>query len=73
MKWKTAIIVTQQLHARRVRETFKKLQNKFDFYIIKAESKYGGGSQRRLNNFFSFLLWDTTALILLKLVLLKHK
>lgn len=70
--FKTAIIIAQQLHARRVKETFKILEkNNFKIYIIKAQSNYGGGSQRRLNNFINLLLWDTISSILFKLRILK--
>lgn len=64
------IIVAQQWHARRVRATFKKRwANRPDIRIrvIKARSNYGGGSQRRLDHFWSFLFWDTCAFIISKL------
>jgi enoyl-CoA hydratase/carnithine racemase len=63
------IIVAQQWHARRVRATFKKRwASRPDIVIrvIKARSNYGGASQRRLDHFWSFLLWDTCAFIISK-------
>lgn len=64
------IIVAQQWHARRVRATFKKRwASRPDIMIrvITARSNYGGGSQRRLDHFWSFLFWDTCAFIISKL------
>jgi len=67
--WKTAIIVAQQWHARRVRATFKKRWRGSDikFAIIKARSPYGGGSQSRLNYFWTFAIWDSLAFVFSKL------
>ena len=64
-KWKTAIIVSQQLHARRARATFRKQwkNNEIKLYVIKAKSPYGGGSQKRLNHFCRFLLWEIYSFI----------
>jgi len=59
--WESAIIVAHPLHALRVQKTFKKLWEKhgiWRIYVISAPSPYGGGSQRRWRNFWSFLLWD---------------
>ncbi|MCD4760914.1 YdcF family protein [bacterium] len=66
--WNTAIVVAQQWHARRVRATLKKRwsSQKIKFVIIKAPSSYGGGSQRRLDSFWRFAIWDTLAFILSK-------
>lgn len=64
------IIIAQQWHARRVRATFKKRwASRPDIVVrvIKARSDYGGASQRRLDHFWSFLLWDTAAWIVSKL------
>lgn len=66
---KQVIIVAQQWHARRVAATFKKrwAYTGIEFAVVKAWSEYGGGSQRRLNNFFYFFVWDTLAFIISKL------
>ncbi|MFC1651614.1 YdcF family protein [Patescibacteria group bacterium] len=60
------IIVAQQLHARRVRSTFRKRWEStgIEIIVVKAFSRYGGGSQKRLNSFWRFLLWDTLAYFL---------
>ena len=67
-KWSKVIIIAQQWHARRVRATFKKrwAGQGIEFHVVKAWSNYGGGSQRRLNHFFTFVLWDTLAFIVSK-------
>lgn len=67
--WKTAIIVAQQWHARRVRVTFRKRWqgSGIKFFVVKAQSPYGGGSQKRLNHFWSFVLWDIYAFIVSKI------
>lgn len=63
--WTSAIVVAQQLHARRVKSTFQKswVGSKLSFYVIKARSKYGGGSTLRLKTFWNFLVWDSLAFI----------
>lgn len=68
-RWKTAIIVAQQWYARRARATFRKRWkgNGIQCFVVKAYSPYGGGSQRRFNNFLYFLLWDTASFIISKL------
>jgi len=67
--WKKVIIVAQQWHARRVKATFKKrwAGKGIDIYVVKARSDYGGGSQSRLDHFFTFALWDTLAFIISKI------
>lgn len=67
--WKKVIIVAHQWHARRVRATFKKrwAGQGIEIHVIKAWSEYGGGSQSRLNHFFTFALWDTLAFVYSKL------
>ena len=63
------IIVAQQWHARRVRATFRKRWSGsgIDIRVVKAWSDYGGGSQRRLDHFCSFFLWDTLAFFISRL------
>jgi uncharacterized SAM-binding protein YcdF (DUF218 family) len=67
--WERVIIVAQQWHARRVKATFKKrwAGTGIKIYIVKAWSDYGGGSQSRLNHFFTFALWDTLAFVISKI------
>lgn len=66
--WESVIIVAQQWHARRVRATFKKRWPKnIHFSVIKAWSRYGGGSQKRLRCFLCFVIWDTLDFIFSKL------
>lgn len=55
---KSMIIVAQQLHARRVWLTFRKVFPKQKIYIRKAYSDYGGSSKWPLNSFCTFLLWE---------------
>lgn len=62
--FKSAIIVTQQWHARRVRKTFQKRWkgSGIKICVVKARSSYSGdNSQSRLNNFWKFAVWDTLA------------
>lgn len=63
------VVVAQQWHSRRVAATFSRrwAGNEIMFYVINARSPYGRGSQKRLNNFFYFFLWDTLAFIVSKL------
>ncbi|MFA6253198.1 MAG: YdcF family protein [Patescibacteria group bacterium] len=63
------IVVAQQWHARRVRATFRKrwAGSGIDIRVIKAWSDYGGGSQKRLDHFWSFFLWDSLAFVISKL------
>lgn len=65
-EWKKVIIVAQQWHARRVKATFKKrwAGTGIEIYVVKAWSDYGGGSQWRLDHFFTFALWDSLAYII---------
>jgi uncharacterized SAM-binding protein YcdF (DUF218 family) len=67
--WHSAIIVAQQWHARRVRATFKKrwANTGIKIYVIKAPSEYGSGSQKQLDHFITFCLWDTLAFVASKL------
>jgi uncharacterized SAM-binding protein YcdF (DUF218 family) len=73
--WKSAIIVAQQWHARRVRATFRKrwIKSGIHFAVIKARSKYRSGpknesnSQKRLKHFLLFVFWDNLAFIISKL------
>ncbi len=66
---KSVIIVAQQWHARRVRATFKKrwAGSGIEIRVVKAWSNYGGGSQKRLDHFWSFFLWDSLAFVVSKL------
>lgn len=75
--WKTAIIVAQQWHARRVRATFwwrwnkqhkffwrKKCEGPYRIAVVKARSSYSGdNSQSRLHSFWKFAVWDTLTFI----------
>ncbi len=67
--WKSAIVVAQQWHARRVKATFGRRWHGsgIEFAVIKARSRYGGGSLRRLDYFWSFLIWDILAFIISKI------
>ncbi|MDP2812488.1 MAG: YdcF family protein [bacterium] len=59
--WDSVIIVAHPIHALRVQKTFKKLWKKQGIWkirVVSAPSPYGGGSQRRWQNFYSFLIWD---------------
>jgi hypothetical protein len=66
---KTVIVVAQQWHARRVRAAFNKrwAGSGIDIRVVKAWSDYGGGSQKRLDHFWSFFLWDSLAFVISKL------
>ena len=66
--WTTAVLVAQQWHARRVKATFKKMWRgkHIKIYIAKAHSPYGGGSQRRLDSFWRFFVWDTVSFFVSK-------
>lgn len=67
-KWKKILVVAQQKHSWRVKLLFKKqLGAKYSINVVKAYSKYGGGSQTRLDNVIFFWMWDTAALIYSKL------
>lgn len=67
--WHTAIVVAQQGHARRVRATFRRRWRNSGrrFIVVKAWSPYRGGSQKRLNSFWHFSLWNTAAWLYSKL------
>lgn len=76
-RWKSALIVAQQLHARRVRATFWWRWNHRHWFpwrddcggpyrisVIKARSEYtGDNSQNRLTSFWKFLVWDTLTFV----------
>ncbi len=66
--WKSAIVVAQQWHARRVLATFhRRWQGSgCQIYVTKAWSEYGGGSQSRLDSFWTFAAWDTLAFVISK-------
>ena len=67
--WDTAVIVTQQGHARRVYYTFLRRWAKsgLRFAVVKAYSNYSGdNSQRRLKHFLLFFVWETAAFIISK-------
>lgn len=66
--WKTAIVVAHPWHARRVKATFKKRwkNSGCQFAVVKAKSAYGYGSQKRLDSFWRFLIWDSLAFIFSK-------
>ena len=59
------VVVAQPWHARRVKRTFQRIwrESGIRIHIIKAPSEYGGGSQKRLDSFWKFLVWDTLAFI----------
>lgn len=59
--WKSAVVVTQQLHMLRVRLVCQELMPKeegYDIRVIAAWSPYGGSSKWIFRNFWTFLLWD---------------
>lgn len=59
--WKSAIVVAQQLHMKRVRDVFRKLMPEEEGYYIRvvaAWSPYGGSSKWIFRSFWTFLLWD---------------
>lgn len=63
----TLIVVAQQLHARRVKLSFRKVLGPcFRISIVKAPSPYGGSSKWFMNRFSSFLLWDALSLAYFK-------
>jgi uncharacterized SAM-binding protein YcdF (DUF218 family) len=64
--WKKLLVVTQQLHARRVRATFRKVAKNYgiEVEVVKAWSSYGGGSQKRLRSFWCFLVWEMAGTVL---------
>ncbi|MBU1202628.1 YdcF family protein [Patescibacteria group bacterium] len=66
--WQTAVVVAHPWHARRVKATFKKRwkNSDYSFAVVKARSAYGNGSQKRLDNFWLFLFWDTLAFVFSK-------
>lgn len=67
--WKSAVIVAQQWHTRRVRTTFRKrwCGSGIEFRAVKARSPYSGdNSQSRLTSFWRFAVWDTLAFIISK-------
>ena len=67
-KWTSAILVAQQWHARRVKATFRKMWKGkgIDIYVVKAHSSYGGGSQKRLDSFWRFFIWDSVSFLVSK-------
>ena len=67
--WRTAIVVCQQWHARRVRAVFRKRWNGggIEFVVAKARSPYGGPSQAAAMSFPSVVLWDTLGFVIAKL------
>ena len=59
--WKTAVVVAQQLHVKRVRATFRRLMpasEGYKIYVVAAWSLYGGSSKWIFCNFWTFCLWD---------------
>lgn len=68
-EWRSAIIVAQQWHVRRVRATFAKQWrgSGIRFAVVKARSPYSGdNSTNRFKSFWRFFLWDTASFILSK-------
>jgi len=65
--WRSAIVVAQQLHARRVRLAIRRACPGRQIVVVKAWSPYGNSSKWFLNHFWTFLIWDTLALIYSKL------
>ena len=66
---KNVIVVAQQWHARRVRATWRRLAagSGIRITVVKAKSRYGGGTQLRLRNWPFFLCWDSLAFLVSKL------
>ncbi len=64
-RWRSAVIVAQRWHARRVKATFAKAWqgSGISFAVLTAASPYGGGSQHRFDSFWRFLAWDSVAFI----------
>ncbi len=62
--WKSAIIIAQQWHSRRARQTFRKRwDKKVKLYIIKSHSAYGDSSMKRLSHPLIFWVWDAIAFV----------
>lgn len=61
--WKSALLVAQRWHARRVKATFKKqwAGTGISIAVVTAAAPYNGGSQRRFDSFWQFAAWDTAA------------
>jgi len=58
--YKSAIIVDFSGHLKQMKQIFlKQAKDKgMSFYFVNAHSVYGGNSQTRLNNFYSFFVWE---------------
>jgi uncharacterized SAM-binding protein YcdF (DUF218 family) len=66
--WKTAVVVAQQWHARRVKATLRKMWGSdIKFCVVKAHSPYGGNSGLVMRNFLFFLIYDTLSFIFFKI------
>jgi len=67
--WSKILVVAQKWHLRRARATFKKRWHgkKLQVDFMGVESGFGGGTQKRWNNVFYFVVWDTLAFIYSKL------
>jgi len=62
--WANVVVVAQQWHARRVRETLKKMWPRHKkFSVIKARSEYGGNHGKIADNFLFFCVYDTLAFL----------
>lgn len=64
------VVVAQQLHARRVRATFRRrlAGSGIEIAVVKAWGAYTQNcSQRRLRSFWSFFAWDTLSFALGKI------
>jgi len=67
--YKSAIIVDFAGHLKQMKQIFlKQAKDKgISFYFVNACSVYGGNSQTRLNNFYSFFMWEFLTSIYYKL------
>lgn len=67
---KSAIIVDFSGHLKQMKRIFLKQAKgeEITFYFVNAYSKYGGNTQRRLNNFYLFLVWEFLTNVYYKLI-----
>lgn len=67
--YKSAIIVDFAGHLKQMKRIFLKQAKEMDvtLYFVNAYAIYGGNSQTRLNNFYSFFIWEFLTNIYYKL------
>lgn len=68
--WRSAIVIAQQWHARRVRATFRRRWKGSGcrIYVVKAFSEYGGGSREAPESLRDVRCLGTVAFIISKIV-----